>query len=55
MNHKFLGREGVLDDTKPTQHEEVFRQLKNNELEILKNNKAFYDKLKKEVAQGEEQ
>jgi hypothetical protein len=55
MNHQFLGREGVLDDTKPTQHEAVFRKLKNNELEILKNNKAFYHKLKQNVAQGEQQ
>lgn len=54
-NKQFLGREGILDDTKPTLKEAVFRQLKNNELEILKNNKAFYDKLKKDVAQGEQQ
>lgn len=53
MNHKYLGREGFLDDTKPTQYEEVYKELKNNELEIIKNKKAFYDNLRKVVAQGE--
>jgi hypothetical protein len=40
-----IGREGMLDDTKPTIHEAERNKLKNNEQEMHKDSKAFYEKL----------
>lgn len=37
-----LGREGLLDDTKPTKHEAARMALKNNEKAMQEDNKAFY-------------
>lgn len=41
MNN-YLGREGVLDDTKPTLREEEAKKLINNDILIQQNKKAFY-------------
>lgn len=41
-----LGREGLLDDTKPILNEEsIFNKLQNNDIEIQKNPTEFYKKL----------
>jgi len=55
-NIQFLGREGVFDDTKPIRNEEsIYKKLKNNEKEILKDNQGFYKKLKRKIKKGEQQ
>lgn len=40
-----LGREGLLDDTKPTKHEAARNALKNNEKAMQEDNKAFYESI----------
>lgn len=40
--NKYLGREGVLDDTKPTLREEEAKKLNNNDILIQQNKEAFY-------------
>jgi hypothetical protein len=42
-----LGREGLLDDTKPTKHEAARMALKNNEKAMQEDNKAFYAGIQK--------
>lgn len=44
---RYLGREGLLDDTKPIKNEkEIYLKLKNNEEEMNKDNLGFYKKIK---------
>lgn len=37
-----IGREGILDDTKPTMNEKQRKELVNNEIAMQKDNTGFY-------------
>lgn len=37
-----IGREGILDDTKPTMNEKQRKELVNNEIAMQKDNVGFY-------------
>lgn len=46
-----FGREGLLDDTKPTKYEAERLALNNNEKAMQINNKAFYKPISKDKSQ----
>lgn len=50
MNSQQIGREGLLDDTKPTMHEARRLGLKNNEKAMQEDSKAFYDDVARAMA-----
>ena len=47
-----FGREGLLDDTKPTKYEAARLALKNNEKAMQIDNKAFYEQISKDKSQS---
>ena len=52
MEKRNIGREGIIDDTKPLLFDKKFQELKNNEVEMQKDMKGFYDRISKDKEQG---
>lgn len=51
MEKRNIGREGLIDDTKPLLFDKKFQELKNNEVEMQKDMKGFYDRISKDKEQ----
>lgn len=52
MEKRNIGREGIIDDTKPLLFDKKFQELKNNEVEMQKDMKGFYARISKDKEQG---